>query len=388
MTDHVHALAAAFQACGNPAEPTPECDAESVKLGRKFTSGRECYPCILTTGMMVKMIQSRDFDPEKSAFFMPSSNGPCRFGQYFHFQRLLLDELGYNNVPIYSFNQDDAMYQDCAAIGSEFTRLAWQGIVAIDLLEKKARETRPYESTRGETDQVYHHYLNRVTQYVKEKKDLAKLLKQARGDFSDISLERENGKPVIGIVGEIYIRSNRFGNENIVRQIETLGGEVWLPPIGEWFLYINFTALRDSFKHRRYANFLKVLITNLYQRYDEHHLDKTFGPILKNHPEPSTLQTLRYASPYLDSTFEGEAILSIGKAVDFARKGVSGIINVMPFSCMPGTIVNALLKRFREIERNVPVINMSYDGQEQTNTRTRLEAFLYQVRQFQEHKSS
>jgi hypothetical protein len=52
---------------------------------------------------------------------------------------------------------------------------------------------------------------------------------------------------------------------------------------------------------------------------------------------------------------------------------------------MPGTIVNALLKRFRDIEKKVPVLNMSYDGQEQTNTRTRLEAFVYQVHQFQEH---
>ena len=54
----------------------------------------------------------------------------------------------------------------------------------------------------------------------------------------------------------------------------------------------------------------------------------------------------------------------------------------MPFTCMPGTIVNALLRRFREDHHHIPFLNLSYDGQEQTNTRTRLEAFMYQVRQF------
>lgn len=385
MTDHVHALAAAFQACGNPAEVTPESDPESVKLGRKHTSGRECYPCILTTGMMVKMINTPGFKPDQAAFFMPSTNGPCRFGQYFHFQRMLLDDLGYAQIPIYSLNQDDGVYKQCDAIGNEFVRLAWQGIVAIDLLEKKLRETRPHELKAGETDEVYQHHLKRVAAYIRNKKDLSGLLKEARCDFDDILIDRELRKPVIGIVGEIYIRSNRFGNENIVGEIESLGGEVWVPPIGEWFYYTNFTALRSSLKHRRYSNFLKLLITDLYQRFDEHHLERPFRSSLRNYPEPTTIRTLRYAKPYLDSTFEGEAILSIGKAVDFVKKGVSGLVNVMPFSCMPGTIVNALLKRFREIEKNIPVLNMSYDGQEQTNAKTRLEAFVYQVRQFQEH---
>ena len=31
---------------------------------------------------------------------------------------------------------------------------------------------------------------------------------------------------------------------------------------------------------------------------------------------------------------------------------------------------------------HIPFLNLAYDGQEQTHTRTRLEAFMYQVRQF------
>jgi len=387
MTDHVYALAASFQACGTPAEVMPESDPESVKLGRKYTSGRECYPCILTTGNMVKLVTRPDVDLDRSAFFMPGSNGPCRFGQYSHFQRLVLDELGYPDVPIYSLNQDDGIYRDCESVGNEFSRLAWQGVVAIDLLEKKLREVRSYEKKPGDADQIYQHYLKQVSEHIKNKKDLTAVLRKAREDFDQLGIEREQKKPVIGVIGEIYIRSNSFSNENIVRKLEALGSEVWLPSVGEWILYTNFTAMRRSFKNRHWSNFLKIFIANYYQRYDEHHLSKIFASSLKNYHEPPTKETIRNARSYLDSTFEGEAILSIGKAVDFARKEVSGIINVMPFTCMPGTIVNALLKRFREREKNIPVLNMSYDGQEQTNTRTRLEAFVYQVCQFQEDRN-
>jgi len=113
-------------------------------------------------------------------------------------------------------------------------------------------------------------------------------------------------------------------------------------------------------------------------------LEKAFDGSIINLREPTTKQTLKWAAPYLDSSFEGEAVLSMGKAVDFFKKGVSGIVNVMPFTCMPGTIVNALLKRYREDQNNIPVLNMAYDGQETSNTETRLEAFIYQVRQYQE----
>jgi predicted nucleotide-binding protein (sugar kinase/HSP70/actin superfamily) len=53
----------------------------------------------------------------------------------------------------------------------------------------------------------------------------------------------------------------------------------------------------------------------------------------------------------------------------------------MPFTCMPGVIVSALLKRVQGDYDNIPVLNMSYDGLESATTRTRVEAFIHQARQ-------
>jgi predicted CoA-substrate-specific enzyme activase len=387
MCDHSFPVAAAFRACGVDADVFPESDEETLYWGRKLTSGKECYPCILTTGDMVKLVKDPNFDHERAAFFMPSGNGPCRFGQYHRFHRLVLDDLGFHHVPVYSPNQDETLYRDLGIMGSQFTRLGWQGIVAVDLLMKKLLETRPYEKEKGKTDQVYQRSLKRICETILEGGDLTETLYKSIEDFNQIEVEGLGTKPLIGIVGEIFVRLNRFANENAVRKIEQFGGEAWIAPLTEWILYVNTIAKKRSLKKKSFSNLLKVFLTDYYQKKDEHHLEKIFKGHLRKIGEPKTQSIFKKAKPYIDSSFEGEAILSVGKTIDFSKRGASGIVNIMPFTCMPGTIVSTLLKRYREENNNIPILNMTYDGQEQTNTLTRLEAFMYQAKEFQTRKN-
>jgi predicted nucleotide-binding protein (sugar kinase/HSP70/actin superfamily) len=104
MSDHVIGLAAAFETCGLDAEVMDVPDIETVKIGRRYVSGKECYPCAITTGDMVKKTLSKDFDPDRAVFFMPSGAGPCRFGQYNILHRLVLDGIGLSHVPILDFH--------------------------------------------------------------------------------------------------------------------------------------------------------------------------------------------------------------------------------------------------------------------------------------------
>jgi predicted CoA-substrate-specific enzyme activase len=384
MCDHSYTVAAAFEACGISADVFPESDEETLFWGRKMTSGKECYPCTLTTGDMLKLVRDPNFDRNRAALFMPSGNGPCRFGQYNRFQRIVLDELGFEDVPIYSPNQDETLYADLGIMGSKFTRLGWQAIVAVDLLIKKLLETRPYERNRGETDSVYRKYLRMICETIKNEGDLEEVLREGRDKLDRIPVEAPGTKPLIGIVGEIYVRSNRFSNEDVIRKIEQFGGEAWLSPVSEWILYINAMGKRHSLRHKSFSILLKIILTDYYQKKDEHRLTKIFRGYLRNLHEPTVKSILQQARPYLHDSFEGEAVLSVGRTADFAYSECSGVVNVMPFTCMPGTIVSAILKRYREENNNFPVLNMVYDGQEQTNTLTRLEAFMYQARQYRE----
>ena len=59
-----------------------------------------------------------------------------------------------------------------------------------------------------------------------------------------------------------------------------------------------------------------------------------------------------------------------------------GVVNVMPFTCMPGTITSGILDRLREDHGRVPVLSVAYDGQRESNYTTRLEAFVHQLKFF------
>ncbi len=385
MTDHAHALAAAFRACGVEAEVLPESDEETVRIGREHSSGRECYPLALTVGDMIKATRRPGFDPDRSVFFMPTGKGPCRFGQYNRYHRQVLDKLGLERVEIMAPMQDESLHDDVRQLDKNFVLMSWRGVFAVDMLQKALWETRPYEKQKGQTDRVYRASLDALTTAIAERRDLVPVLKNAYRDFMSVSIA-ERTKPVIGIVGEIYIRSNRFSNENVVNQIEMLGGEAWVAPISEWLLYVNATAKASALMNRSWKDLFKAYLTAHVQHRDERRFLSSFNGTLRSLHEPKINQTLRVARPYIHHSFEGEAVLSVGKAIDYINRGASGIVNVMPFTCMPGTIATAILKRVREDHQNIPLLNIAYEGQGDSQTLTRLEAFMHQARTFKGRK--
>ena len=388
LTDGGYALAAAFQACGIDAEMMPMPDDESLNIGKKYTSGRECYPTILTTGDMVKFVTSPDFDRETTAFFMPSGNGPCRFGQYNRFQRLVLDDLGFTDVPIFAPDQDEKFYKELGgAVSSEFPKLGWWGIVAIDLLEKKLREVRPYEKNPGEAEKLYWNCVEKVCNAIRHKRFPDKELLYAKDAFNDIATNEYGTRPVVGLVGEIYVRCNRFSNEDLVKNLEANGAEVRLPPFAEWIYYTNFVSKRKNWSRGSYSNFFKTFVNDFFQHKFEKRMENVFNGDLRSGHEPHVKEILRLASEYIDDSFEGEATLSVGKVLDYINNGAHGIVNVMPFTCMPGTIVNGVLKQVKEDNDNIPYLNMVYEGIEDTNAKTRIEAFVHQARDFKERRS-
>src|SRR5260370_27410571 len=76
------AFASAFRAIGLEAEPTPPSDNRTRELGARYTSGDECYPAKVTVGDFMKVVENPSIDKKQIALFMPTAQGPCRFGQY------------------------------------------------------------------------------------------------------------------------------------------------------------------------------------------------------------------------------------------------------------------------------------------------------------------
>ena len=389
MGDGSYALEAAFKAHGIDAQVLPVSDDESLELGKKHAIGKECLPFIITLGDFLKKLQEGSFDPETSAFFMPTSDGPCRFGLYFHRHKQIFQQLGYGNIPFISPNQGSAngYYNELAKFPPGFSRTAWQAIVAFESLEKLYHAYRPYALDKEHLNQVYRDGLKTLAQGVIEHR-LSATLEEILPIYGQIPLDRGKKKPIIGIVGEIYLRSHPFSNNYLIARIEELGGEVWQATTQEWIMFVSHWLERDSWERGDYKGFLRAYLKRYFQKRDEKKISGLFKSYSTHIEEPEIELILKYSDKYLHHSCGTEAVLSLGRAMDFIYQGASGLILVMPFTCMPGTIAGAMLKQVQEEFHNIPCLALSFDGLEDTHLQTRLDAFMYQAHQYQKRVRS
>ncbi len=385
MGDAAYGVAAVFRSYGQPAEVMPIADEQTLIKGRRFTTGKECLPCAMTTGDMLKLIETNDHD--KLAFFMPGGSGPCRFGMYNCMHRLVLKYTNALNIPVVSPNQDDRFYSHFreSLDGTGETSImkdVWLGAVGIDLLSKLILRLRPFAANTDKIQQVYKNSVHRYIEAIENRTTLARkveLMASVARDFSQVEMNYTLRKPRIGIVGEIYVRSHPFANSNIVTRLEELGAACDLASLAEWIYYTNCTRTRMAWRRGQFRH----LLSNITQDFFQHRLEKAlagpleekFGPLVEGPVE----HVLKLASPYLHDSFEGEAVLSVGKTVEYHHQGFGGVVNVMPFTCMPSTIVSTQTMRISADCGNMPILNLSFDGQEDPTLTTRLEAFIEQV---------
>jgi predicted CoA-substrate-specific enzyme activase len=384
MIDHGYLLAAAMRHGGVDAEPLPESDALTLEIGRKYTTGKECYPSIITTGDIVKKTMAPDFDPEKSAFLMPAASGPCRFGQYNRLHRLILDEIGLQNVPILVLDQTGGFHKDVAAMGKNFRLHAWRGIAILDSMQKMVLERRPYEVNKGETDAVYKEWLDILVKNVGQDGEALKTFsRKVKTAFEAVKIDTGIRKPRVGIVGEIFVRSNQFANDGLVRKLEALGAQVGVPPLEEWLDYIDHQRKRRNRLHLEggWRDWAKQQLTEIVQERVAEPIRREFdGGIELFTRELPTQAIIDRGHKYLTPAVEGEAILSMGRVVEYAEHGFDGIVNIIPFGCMPGVIVSLLLHQFRK-DYGLPVLNVVVEGTKDPSESIRFEAFLQQARE-------
>jgi len=368
------AFASALRAIGLDAEPTPPSDSRTRELGARFTSGDECYPAKVTVGDFMKVLERPETDPEQVAFFMPTAQGPCRFGQYAPYLRQVLDANGYDTVEILSPTSQNA-YAGLGSLAGPFVRTGWRALLCADLLEKLLLMNRPYDERRGDTETVYEESLADLCRTLEETpvepgvqlRALGASMVRSRGRFRKLRDRRgaRASLPLIGVVGEIFCRLNTFSNENLVRSLEGYGAEAWLSDLVEWIWYTNSEHFRKLKLEGRIwsAEALGAWVRKRVQKHDEHVLIEPFAEDFAGREEPDIYEILECARPYLprEGAF-GEMVLNVGKVVYLARKGAAGIIDISPFTCMNGIVCEAIYPRVSRDLGGIPIRNFYFDG--------------------------
>jgi predicted nucleotide-binding protein (sugar kinase/HSP70/actin superfamily) len=366
------AFSAAFRWLGVEAQPTPPSDERTRELGGKFTTGDECYPAKVTVGDFLRVIEQPGFDPERAAFFMPTAEGPCRFGQYAPFLRKILRDVGYGNVKVVSPSSRNA-YVDLGDIATPFLRTAWRALVAADTLHRALLKTRPYETTPGAADCAFRESMADVVKTIENScadaacqlRSMVEAVTRARERFRRVPALYDRELPLIGVVGEIFCRLNTFSNEDLLRKLESYGAETWLSHISEWVEYTNAEEKRKLRLVGRNVSLamVKTHIRSHIQHADEQALIAPFEEEFVGYEEPPVEEILELAWPYLPTGGAlGEMVLSVGKAAYLAKHGADGIIDISPFTCMNGIVSEAIYPKLSKDLGGIPIRNFYFDG--------------------------
>ncbi len=116
-------------------------------------------------------------------------------------------------------------------------------------------------------------------------------------------------------------------------------------------------------------------------------MEKTVEDLVELERDVSIDEMLKSCGPYIHRDYDGDPALALGTAAVMVETGISGVVNILPFTCMPGTLISAIAPAFRKDHDNIPWINVDYDGQDRGSLDTRLQAFVYQTREYADSRN-
>jgi predicted nucleotide-binding protein (sugar kinase/HSP70/actin superfamily) len=405
-----HLLASAFR--GFDINAIVMETGNGTDLGLEYSSGKECYPCHITLGDILchikgeKEKRGRLFNADDYIYFMPEAGGPCRFGMYNKYQRIILDSfpeikgLKIGSLTTSNGYSLDGIIEDRKV--KDLRKSAYLSVVIGDILDRLLWRIRPYEKDPGTADDFIAKAMQKMEisfESLAAKKDFNSLFAALEGIIREgkrIIDPVIPPKPMIGIVGEIYLRSHSYANQDLIRVLERHGAEVVNASIGEWINFITYNRLRESkaklnldLKQLHMSHILRELknitlfsLELLYQEFMQGQaFDRATSLIdLDRDHKVSRLEKRLQEEDLFSFNIGTEACLSISGILEYVKEGFNGVVNVYPFTCMPSTITSAVLRPVMN-RSGIPYLDTPYDSGIQPGRETAIRTFMYQARQ-------
>lgn len=413
-----HLVAATFRGFGVAAQVMETYNG--LDLGKEYTSGKECYPCQVTLGDILYFVQKEKrrigeaFNPAQYVYFLPESDGPCRFGLYNKFQRIVLDTFpGLKRLNITSVTTKDG-YSAQGLIDPEkvtdLKKVAYFSFVVADILDRLLWRIRPYEKEGGMADAFIGkamETMERAFERFALHKEFDRILDQLQEIIQqgkEVVNPAVPPKPLIGMVGEIYLRMHPHANQDLIRLLEKHGAEVVNASMAEWVNYVSYDGLRGAkaefLLHLKQGVFRPMMahlkdmlgfrLDLLYQEYRQKKAYKKIQKVmdLPDDHKISHLEDILKEDGLYSFDIATEACLSIASIIACARAGYNGMVNVYPFTCMPGTTTAAIVKP-RMSRLGIPYLDAPYDSSIQPGREAAIRTFMYQAEQhFKRHGRS
>jgi len=339
------ALKAVFDGLKLEVIPPPPISKRTLELGVKYSPEFACMPLKINVGNFIEAMEMG-----ADTIVMGGGWGPCRFGYYAQVEKEILRDLGYDFTLVVLEAPDSRLpelVKQIKSLGQNVSlREAWQALKfgwvkldAMENVEKSLEFCLPRVVNKGQAEKIYKEAIHNIDAACNRKACQAVSSTAVKAMQSLEFLPQEPLK--IGLVGEIYTVLEPAANYEIISLLGHMGVEVQR----------------------------SIYLTDWIN-------DHLLGGHVK---KSSHKHIIRSARPYLNYWVGGHGQETIGTSVDMARKGIDGIIQIGPLTCMPEIVAQSILPMVSEKE-GVPCMTLWFDELSGVaGIQTRLEAFTDMV---------
>ena len=380
---HFELIEAAVKSEGYNIKLLKDCTPKTVETGLKYVNNDACYPSILTTGQMIEALESGEYDLSKTALIMSQTGGGCRATNYIGFIRKALKDAGFSNIPVISFNIVGMEKMPGFKITMGLMEKLLKCVIYGDLLQKLLMKNRAYEKNKGETERLFNKWLKNCKELSinSSNKTFKKSIYEIVNDFEKIELDLSKEKPKVGIVGEILIKYHPFGNNFVANVLEKDGAEVVLPDFMGFVKFmathkITFNALLKTDKTKAKIFKFAIKLIDILEK----DLKIALSNSSKNYLPPCNIWELESKVKDILSIGNqtGEGWFLTAEMIEYIEHGISNIVCVQPFACLPNHVVGkGVIKTIREKYPNANIAPVDYDpGASQSNQINRLKLLM------------
>ena len=367
-------MGAVLRGVGINAEAMPVANRKTIQIARSHASGKECVPSHIVLGSALQYFASEKYRKDEIyVLFVPITTGPCRTGQYFVFYENLFRDMRLENVLVMTMSADNSYTE----LGPDFSKNMWFTLAIGDYMKDIQNSLRACAVDSAKAVAQFDHSWRKLMGVAE--KDITKImptLREIAEEVATIPLRQKLEEvPRVLIVGEIYVRRDDFAVDELVGLFSSKGIMAKIAGIGEWIHYLDFVREYDFKKRLKLLPLLKrpfsepakklirLRIEEAWKHMVENRVKRALAPakLIPHTPHDMKKIMANTARHFVNHELNSEIAVSSGVAATAMEEGYSGIVNISPFACLIGRVIEGLLTPWAR-DRDYPLISVEVDG--------------------------
>lgn len=359
--------------------------SDIIEDGLKYSNNDICYPAMIVIGQFISALKSGKYDTSKTALLMTQTGGGCRASNYIHLIRKALENSGFSDVPAIGLSVYGIEKHPGLKFGPSIILKLFCAVIYGDLIMCLYNKVKPYEINKGESDVVLEKmidYLNNNFsnfRYLKVNK-ISKTIVKA---FDNVKINKTD-KIKVGIVGEIYMKYSRMGNNHLEEFLINEDCEVVQSGLMD---FMNYCILNSIIDYKLYKkDFIKSKVALIGYKIIlkiQRKINKVIKENSKFEPPTDFEKVRKMADGYIGYGVKmGEGWLLVANMLELIHSGTNNIICAEPFGCLPNHIVGrGAIRKIVDKHPNANIVVIDYDpSQSKINQENRIKLMLSNAR--------